>query len=146
MPSEVKPKFQKSMAIKDRTQVTVDETPCYPEQRLWTAIILFTIQEYEDTLALVKKLWTTENGPVSKYYLQTIRSIRYECRHSWFGHICEHANFHQDVLLKKMKQLDMQYGLAEVEFTDEDNVVTRYQVRRSMQARDRRGMKVKRSV
>ncbi len=142
MPNDKRPKFQKSMHIKDRPQPEVDSTPNYPERRLWVSIILFAIQEYQDTLALIQKQWTSSKAPVSKYYLQCIRSMRHELRHEWFNHICDLADVSQHQVLRKIKEFDFKYGLAEVEFTDEDTMVTRHHMRRMARLNERRGMKI----
>lgn len=99
----------------------------YPEQRLWTAVILYALTEYKEQLIHMRKLWDAEHKPVSQFLLTSLQKLRYEIRHPWFGRICELAERNQADVVNRIRALDMQYGLAEIEFTHEETRITRHQ-------------------
>lgn len=107
----------------------------YPEQRLWTAVLLATLTEYEMTLKRIKEAWRMTGRPVSRNFLMELYSIRHECRHEWFRHICEMANWPPERILGKFNEFDKQYELSSVKFSATDNAVTRYQIRKIKDAK-----------
>mgnify|MGYP001616459402 CR=1 FL=1 len=114
-------------------QEPIDAPAIYPEKRLWIAIILNTVYEYEDQLKVIQKLWGAGGSrkALSKHFLTSLRSIEYEVRHEWFNHVCDLADFDQARVIRKLKELDTEYKLSQVTFAAEDHIVTRYQVRMS---------------
>jgi hypothetical protein len=142
MPHEKKPKFQNTMALKDFPESDEGDYRNYPERRLWVSIVLFALQEYEDTLAMVQKIWSETRAPVSKFYLQNIRELRYEMQHDWFTYICDLGDISQHQVLRKIKQLDLKYKFADVEFTREGYFVTRFQLKKIKKVRDNRALRI----
>lgn len=111
-------------------QTEGDEIPVYPEQRLWTAVLLFSIQEYEEHLIRMWKVWEADRRPISKHFLSHIRGIKYEIQHEWFQHICDMAGRDHRAILWKLKQLELKHRFSEIKFSDQDTSVSRYQLRR----------------
>lgn len=88
----------------------------YPEQRLWIAVIVAAFTEYEELLQHIEKM--AAEGPVPLFFLTLAQRLRYEIRHEWFAHICEHAGIEHADAVNRTKKLDKQYRLAEIEFTE----------------------------
>lgn len=112
-------------------EAEVESRAVYPEQRLWTAIILMAVQDYEDQLIHIRKLWDADHRPLSRHLLHFLRVLKYEAQHDWFRHVCDLADLDQDHILNKMKEMDFKYKLSEVKFADTDHSITRYQLRKT---------------
>lgn len=116
---------------KDFPGMESDAPPIYPERRLWTAVILSAVLEYEQQLQHIQKLWTATHRPLAKGLLNHLRSLRYEIRHDWFRHVCDLADIDQSHVVRRIRELDQRHLLHEVKFTDEDTLPTRYQMRKA---------------
>lgn len=103
----------------------------YPERRLWTAVVLFAIVEYEEQLRHIRKLWDADRKPVARFLLSALQKLRYEIRHPWFARACDLAERDQRDVVRRIRTLDQQYGLAEIEFTDQESRITRYQTEKA---------------
>lgn len=103
----------------------------FPERRLWIAVIVYSMTEYEEQLKHIKKLWDAERKALPRQLLNVLRVLRYELRHEWFGHVCDLAEIAQSHVLTRIKALDKQYGLAEIEFDETLTMPTRYQMRKA---------------
>jgi hypothetical protein len=123
-----KPKSRSQAKTQFYAEMELDAEPTYPERRLWMAIILHAITEYEEQLRHIQKLWKADRKPVSKHLLTFLRGLRYEVRHDWFRHVCDLANIDQSHVISRIKQLDEQYHVAQVKFSGEDTMATRYQL------------------
>lgn len=97
----------------------VEECPTFPECRLWQAVIIHTIDEYEGWLKRIQANWLRWGQPVDRAYYHMLQTIRHETAHAWFAHICCIADIPQSRVLKKFSQLDKQYGLINVVFDNE---------------------------
>lgn len=111
----------------------VESEPIYPEKRLWTAVIVFALTEYEQQLQVIQKM--SVDGQVSKHLLLQLRCLRYEVRHDWFGHVCENADVPQSQVIRKLQELDSKYKLSEIDFANVDLQPTRYQLRKAKRLR-----------
>lgn len=89
-----------------------------PELRLWVAIVLVSIEEYEEWLKRIQSAWLRHGEPVSYEYGATIRRIRFELEHPWFRHICDLANREHSDVLSRLTQLEARYGFHNVRFAD----------------------------
>ena len=65
-----------------------------PEQRLWCAIILSALTEYETLLR-------SRNSS---------KPLRKQCEGAWFRHVCDCAGVEHSVVIRKLDQLDAKYG------------------------------------
>lgn len=117
----------KSGALSTETE----SRPIYGEQRLWTAIIVMALQDYEGQLVHIRKLWDGDKRQVPRYLFQALRVLRYEIQHEWFAHVCFLAEQDHSTMVAQLKRLDEKYKLSEVQFTDSDNPITRYQLRKA---------------
>ena len=104
-----------------------DDAGTYPEKRLWVAVVLFALVEYEEQLKHIRKLWDAERKPITRFLLSSLQKLRHEIRHPGFARACELAEREQADVIRRIRALDKQYGLAEVEFTDSESRLTRYQ-------------------
>lgn len=96
----------------------------FAEQRLWAAVALQLIDDYEAVLRKVNMIWFEKRAKVSHHHLMTLRQLQREAKGAWFQLVCEHINVHGSHVLRKFQQLEKQYKLSEVQFTanDEDQV------------------------
>jgi hypothetical protein len=120
-----------STRLRDILESNTEDGSIYPEKRLWTAIILFALVEYEDILKHIQKLWTSNKKPVSRHFHTQLRMLRYEIEHSWFQNICDIADQPHVSVLGKLKHLEDTYGLKSVNFSNDDTRITRYQIRKN---------------
>lgn len=108
------------------------EYPTYPERRLWSAVILATIHEYEEWLLRIESTWNNRQQPVNLSYFQALRIIRHECGNDWFAHICEMAEIAPDLILTKFDRLDREYCVRSIPRTDSPvTAATRWEIRKA---------------
>lgn len=90
-----------------------------PEVRLWAAIVLVTVEEYEEWLKRIQSAWLMHGQPVRWEYAWTLRRLRYEINHQWFRSICDHANTEHSAVRKRILELEAKYGLHNVRFAEQ---------------------------
>lgn len=95
----------------------------YAEQRMWAAVALQLIDDYESTLKRIHSIWFDKKVKVNQANLMTLRQLRREAKGEWLNLILEHINIHGDHLIAKLDKLDKQYNLGQIQFTiyDEDS-------------------------
>lgn len=89
-----------------------------PELRLWVAIVLTSIEEYEGWLKRIQTQWLLHGQPVAYEYGSTIRRLRFELEHEWFRHICDLANREHCDVIARIASLEKRYGFHNVRFAD----------------------------
>jgi hypothetical protein len=108
---------------------TIQETvPYFPERRLWVAVILAAITEYEDQLTHISKLWFADKKPLSHFFINSLRMIKHEVYHDWFRHVCDLADIDQSHIIRKIKNLDLEHKLSEIRFLEQDANVSRFKI------------------
>ncbi len=98
----------------------------YPETRLWAAVVLQSINEYEHLLQRIQGTWLSSNRPVNRAHYEALANVREQCKSTWFVQVCELAGFDQLSVLNKFSNLEKMYGLINVVFTEQQSVVSRY--------------------
>lgn len=110
--------FKKSKNI----QVLQLEAPEYdqatPELRLWLAVIIMTVCEYEEMLNRIVNTWKKYRQPINRLRLNELYSLRFECRNPWFDYICEMANISPAIVFRRFDRLDEKYAIHSIKFTD----------------------------
>lgn len=101
-----------------------------PEKRLWVAVILASVQEYEEQLQVIHKMWSADHKPIAKQFQNQLKMLKYEMSHEWFRHVCEMADWDFYSIRGKLNALEEKYRLDEVEFTTEDSVILRFQIKK----------------
>lgn len=120
-----------TLSIND-IEAEVEATEPYPEMRLWAAIVLNTVAEYELWLRRMQTDWLLNKGKLIRRSLYiTLKDIEKEVRHSWFDQVCELAGVSQDIVINKLAQLDKQYGLLNMRFTDSPEFISEYAMRKA---------------
>jgi hypothetical protein len=94
------------------------DTSATPEIRLWLAIILQALTEYQEWLHRIQQQWLLHGEPVDGTYANTLRRVRYECEHEWFKHVCDLADISHDAFMRKLIDFEKTFGLCNVRFTD----------------------------
>ncbi len=89
-----------------------------PELRLWVAIVLVSLEEYENWLKRIQAAWLMRGQPVSYDYGSTIRRLRFEMEHPWFRHICDLANREHCDVISRLTVLEKKYGFHNVQFAE----------------------------
>lgn len=107
----------------------------YPERRLWAAVIVETLAEYEEQLRRIKYCREASPHPVNRIFFQAIKRLRYECEHAWFQNICWLANVEPSSVYVKFDELDAKYQLRRTNFTDMATVIPRERLDRSRKAK-----------
>lgn len=105
-----------------------DDGSVFPEKRLWTAMILNALVDYELKLTNIQNMWLATKKPVGQWMHVELRILRYEMEHDWFKQICVIADQSYIAVIKKLDAMDEEYGLRKILFTDDDTRVTRYQI------------------
>ena len=72
--------------------------------------------------------------PISRTFLNDLHLIKYEVQHKGFENICDYAGWAQDRIIRKLSDLDLQYGLTDIKFSTECGI-TRYQIRKIKDSR-----------
>ncbi len=97
-----------------------DNHNSYPERRLWCAVIISTMEEYEEWCIRIHTGWHVKQKPVSGSYKFAIQHIRRQCKGEWFQTICELADFPASRMSARFDQLDKEYCIAVIPFEGED--------------------------
>lgn len=97
----------------------------YPEKRLWVAVVLETLAEYEAQLNQIKQIRQSSVQPVNRIFFFAIKRLRYECDHSWFKNICWLADIDPARVYAKFDELDIKYKLRKTNFTEIATVIPR---------------------
>lgn len=101
----------------------------YPEERLYLAIIIQAICDYESNLQRIQAAWLKNGEPVERNHADNLRVIRYECQGNGFQNFCLLADVPISKIFRKFQTLDKQYGLINVKFTDHDRIITDHEYR-----------------
>lgn len=134
--AEARPKsFTAYYKTAEQLSPEFDTGPLYPERRLWIAVIVQALVEYEELLRNIHKTWEAFRRPIHRSFYWSIRQIKHEAQDPWFGHICDMADVSQAVVVQKLSALDKKYKFGEVEFTDDHAVPTRYYIRKHKKER-----------
>lgn len=101
----------------------------YPEKRLWVAVVLTALTEYQDSCQRAALAWKVHNGkPVNRVFLSTLQAIRKDCGTAWFRQICMIAGVDQKTVFKKFDSYDEKHGILDIRFTERDEIVSRYYI------------------
>lgn len=110
-----------------------------PEVRLWAAIIIRTLHEYEYWLFNAQQAWLEFHEPVHPHYAMNLREIRHELTHVWFGHICDNADIDVCAVMKRICRLEREYGFINIVFApwaaDELPPLKRYRFKKGVELR-----------
>lgn len=93
-----------------------DDIGMYPEQRLWCAVILEALKEYEEYLQRISIVARTTKQPVDSTYRRGLAAIRRECAHKNFEFICELAQIPFKQVQTRFDRLDKEYCLSSIQF------------------------------
>jgi hypothetical protein len=88
----------------------------FPEMRLWKAIVIQAIHEYEEWLGRIQREWLKYGEPVDIKLYNTLQLVRYECTCHWFRYVCDMADVEHEQVMRKFIQLEKHYGLINVRF------------------------------
>ena len=102
----------------------------FPEIRLWAAIILNTLHEYEGLLTTIQTSWQIRKRPVNRLHLHGLNNIRRECADPWFRHVCDMAGTVASKVIAQLNKLDERYFLKDYEFTPRASIVSIYSLSR----------------
>lgn len=101
----------------------------YPERRLWCAVVINLLHEYESWLQRIMLLWQTENKPVPAALHNEIKDMRKHCTHRWFGVVCALADITQSMVIARLDRLDKDYCLASISFDETEQVIAYWRKR-----------------
>lgn len=99
------------------TEVT-EQRSVSGETRLWSAVIICALREYELWLRDIRTIWLARGEPVHKSYGTMLRDTQRELRHDWFRHICDLADVPHSTVMRKVVCLEREYGIINVTFAD----------------------------
>ena len=109
----------------DRWDEYFPEIETYPERKLWCAVILTAFHEYEMCLQKIDDIWKRTLRPINRTYLMELRSVRSELSSEWFLEVCDFAEVDISHINRKLNNLDKQYGLHGVQFSERASVIKR---------------------
>lgn len=113
-------------------QLELEDFADFPERRLWVAIIIVAVCDYEEQLAFIRRIWSETGRPVDRIYLNQLRNLRHELNNPWFAEICELAGWQPQRVLGQLKRLEDRHGLSAIKFTETIySGVIHYRIRRS---------------
>ncbi len=97
----------------------IDMSPAliYPEQRMWAAVALLLIEDYEVKLTEAHRIWFDNKRKPDSGILLTLRQLRRVAGSPWFRTVCEYVNVHEDHITTKLDKLDKAYELEKIQFT-----------------------------
>lgn len=97
----------------------IDMSPAliYPEQRMWAAVALLLIDDYEVKLKEGHRIWFESKRKPDAGILTTLRQLRRVAKSPWFRTVCEYVNVHEDHIENKLNALDKAYRLEKIQFT-----------------------------
>lgn len=101
-------------------QLEADTVESYPEQRLWCAVIMSALDEYQDCLQRISSSWHTHQRAVNRNYLEVLRNVRKSCDTPWFGMVCELADISPHRVIQRLDSLDREFCLSAIPFETED--------------------------
>lgn len=109
------------------------ETPAaVPETRLWCAIILSTLVEYQEWLQRISSAWHRDQRPVPRGYLYAVQCIRKQCGNEWFVNICELAGVSLHQVVRRFDSLDREFCIASIPFEEAmERIVSPWELRKA---------------
>lgn len=90
-----------------------------PENRLWMAVLIAAITEYEDLCVRIESSWNREQRPVNPAYRYALERIRQECDTAWFRAVCDMANVPRATVMRKLDQLDKDHCVRAIPYADQ---------------------------
>lgn len=101
----------------------------FPENRLWCAIVLQAIADYECSLSRIVRKWSRTREALDAVFYYTTMEIRRECTHRWFAFVCEHAGVRVSDVLRRLTLLDETYCLRHIKFVGTDRALSERKIR-----------------
>lgn len=109
----------------------------FREQRLWAAIVLATITEYENWLRRIEQIWRETERPVFAELFQEVEQVRRHIEHDWFWHICDLAGVQYLSVTKALDKLDREYCIGSIPRDATGELIPRWQYHGRKAARAR---------
>lgn len=91
-----------------------DGEQSFPERRLWAAVVLQALEDYEDLLRQFESYWNKVQRPVQYQLWCEACAIRRHCQHELFQTICEHAGIDYGRVVRKIRQMERDYCFASI--------------------------------
>lgn len=101
-----------------------------PERRLWAAVVVTALEEYEDWCRSAEKHWRMWNSPVPIAYYHELQDMRRHCMHRWFGVVCALADVEQEWVIARFDSIAKEYCINSLPFDHGGELLTEWQQRR----------------
>lgn len=108
-----------------------DDADCanYPERRLWLAVIVQALEDYEGLLQRIESAWNQTRRPVNRQLWIEACEVRRHCEHSLFEAICEHAGIPHRRILLKLNHFDREYCFNVIPVETRAEIRSAWQIR-----------------
>lgn len=108
------------------------ENEGYPEQRLWQAIILATLNDYEEWCRRIESSWNHMQQPVNRDFKYALDGIRRECTDKWFQQICDLAQIARPSIFRQFDKFDKEYCVNVIPIASQPfQVLSEWQARKN---------------
>lgn len=118
MHTEVASLQSEPMKLARPPQLWLDADLSTPEKRLWVAVILQTVAEYEEWARRIDRFHAVMKTEVPIEFQEALEVVRRECMHQWFQHVCDMAEVRPSQVFERFKVIDRDYCVNHVPFAE----------------------------
>jgi hypothetical protein len=124
-----------NVKIRNAPEIDFEPDANYPERRLWLAVIVQALADYEDLLRKVESAWNHLQRPTQRQQYLEVKQLQRHLADPLFELICEHAGIAVEKVARKVRRFEKDYCFNAIPVEDDAPVLSDWQMRKVRRAR-----------